>query len=35
MIPTTALGFLMLFLAALVAGAGWHMGQWLTGRVLK
>ena len=35
MIPTTAIGFAYLCLAAFVVGFGWSAGCWLRARLLK
>lgn len=35
MIPSTPHGFLLLFLASVVACAGWVFTAWLLGKILK
>lgn len=35
MVPTTAMGFLWLFLAAITAGGGWTLGAGLMGKIIK
>lgn len=35
MVPTTAVGFLGLFLATVTAGGGWTLGARLMGKIIK